>query len=85
MIEDVAEDFDDSGNARKLIWACTCAKGGVAYQRGTEAAGVMLERDVDAHLRERGNERHQVDVGRYFSSAVLDPAPKPLIWHEDES
>jgi hypothetical protein len=77
--------FDEFGDAGKLIWACTCGKGGVAFQRGTERARVDLERKVSEHLRQRGNESHRVDVGRYVTSTRLDRQPPPLVWGEDES
>lgn len=78
-----SDGFDEFGNAGKLVWACTCGEGGVASQRGTAGAGEMLERDVGAHLHERGNDRHRVDVGRYLTSATLNPSPVPLVWHDE--
>lgn len=79
----MTEEFDEFGRANKLVWACSCGKGGTALRRGTEGAGMELERQVGGHLRERGSEGHGVDVGRYFTSARLDRTPRPLLWSED--
>lgn len=80
----MTEGFDESGNARKLVWACSCGKGGVAAQIGTAGAGADLERQAARHLRDRGAEGHRIDVGGFLGSLQVDPAPRPLLWQAGE-
>jgi len=81
----VGQQWDGPAEDRKLVWACTCGKGGVAFACGPGRARAELERQAGGHLRAREGEGHRVDVGTYSGSLRIDPAPKPLMWHEAEA
>lgn len=81
----VGQQWDGPAENRKLVWACTCGKGGVAFACGTTPARAELERQAGGHLRAREGEGHRVDVGEYSGSLRVDPAPKALLWHDAEA
>lgn len=70
----------DFNSADKLIWACSCHRGGTVTRSGTTPATAVLETEVRHHLRERGNEGHAVDFGVFEGSARLDRTEPPLVW-----
>jgi hypothetical protein len=78
----VGQQWDGPAGDRKLVWACTCGEGGIAFARGTDTARSELDRQAGKHLREREREGHRVDVGAYAGSLRIDSAPRPLLWHE---
>jgi hypothetical protein len=77
------QQVDGEDDDEKLVWACTCKQGGVITRQGTDSADAVLGRTAAEHLRARGNERHRIDVGRYFTSAKLG-RPAPVEWGEDQ-
>jgi hypothetical protein len=66
-------------SAKRVVWVCSCRKGGVCTPIGTKLAIDVAKAEAESHLNTREAEGHGITIGLAVAEVSVDRKPRPLV------